>query len=137
MSNQTENEVFQKYAPQLNAMRYVPDSRYFYELMSGAIVWEDEKEKLPFEISNLLRLVWAYRTSLYIKKPRVEFESTWDAAKEAFPNWPGFKKERIEPKEEVITYFHEAKRKSNRRLDLTDEVISGRREFLSGKGKCD
>lgn len=118
-------------------MSYDSGSRYFFELMSGAIVWEDEKNGLPFEISNVLRLVWAYRTSLYKNEPRKEFEDVWNSAKEAFPNWPGFKEERIDPPEEVIIYFEEAKKKSHRRLDLTDDVLSGRREFLSGKGKDD
>lgn len=131
-------KTYEKNSQFLDSMPFDPNSKFQYELMSGAVIWNDETiGNLPFDLISSLRLIWAYRSSLYLEKPRKEFEKVWNEAIRLFPNWPGFHPSRIQPEEKVITYYKEAKRNSHRSLDLADKSISGEREFLSGKEKID
>lgn len=83
---------FKRISPKLNQMRLSQDAVPFYELMSGAIIWTDERP--PFETGTLelgsLRMIWNYRTSVFLGQPRMEYKELWETAFSLAPNWPGF-----------------------------------------------
>ncbi len=122
----------------MNALRFGCDSPYFYELMSGALVWEDEKAGFstkrfsPVEI-GILRMIWAFRSSLMLDSPRQEFESVWRRALIAAPNWPCFRTERCHPSKDVISYLETAQRRAARNLDQYEMATSGTWKPLSGE----
>ena len=121
----------------LDSMPFDPKCKFQYELMSGAVIWSDEmRGNLSSELISGLRVVWAYRSSLYLEEPRKEFEDVWNRARELFPSWPGFHESRLKPDGKVISYYKRVKYKSDRKLDLVDKSTSGERSFLSGKGKA-
>ena len=63
----------------------------FYELMSGALMWDDEKANLPFSELGWFREALAYRSSIILAQPRSEFEPIWTVLKRVAPKWPGFR----------------------------------------------
>ena len=83
------------------------DARFYFEVMSGALIWTDEHPPLvdgvyenPDDVFPVqyLRGVWAYRSSLIRGKPNERARASWEMALELFPNWPGFLPERRDPK---------------------------------------
>ena len=122
----------------MDTLQFDCDSPYFYEVMSGALVWDDEKTGFsseyfsPVEI-GLLRMIWAFRSGLILGSPRLEFESVWRRAQDAAPNWPGFRAERCSPSEEVILYLKTAKRRSDRNFDRYEKASAGAWKPLSGQ----
>jgi len=126
---------FEKYARLLNTLPFRASARHFYEVMSGAIMWDDEKADIPFSEIGWFRVALAYRSSLILGAPRKEFEAVWFALQKAAPAWPGFRGERCAPSEELVRFLAESKKKSSRRLDLFDSVVSGRSKPFSGESK--
>src|SRR5437868_565062 len=67
----------------------------FYEILSGALIWTDEKRwRTPVEVIWALRTLWAYRTSLMLNEPREELAEYWQLGLSEFPQWVGFRPER-------------------------------------------
>ncbi len=71
-----------------------------YDIMAGGLFWSDEvpdrnecREYLS--VMLYLRRIIAYRASLTLNEERVEFRDKWLELKDAIPNWPGFKNDRI------------------------------------------
>jgi hypothetical protein len=95
------------YADHLNSIRRPKVFRkVFYELMSGGLVWTDETQpSTPWEVTNALRLIVAYRTSLLLGEPRGELKPYWDEALELFPRWVGFRPERQEPTPKLLEVY--------------------------------
>lgn len=122
----------------MSTARFDADAPYFYELMSGALVWQDEKADFSSENWSageigLLRMIWAFRSSVILGSPRQEFESVWRRLLNAAPNWPGFRAERCNPSEEAILYLKTAKRRSDRNFDRYEKAASGAWRPLSGQ----
>lgn len=92
-------KTLREYADHLNAINKPKwRAEVFYELMSGALIWSDERNKeTPTEVIWALRFLFAYRTSLMLNEPREELKSKWDLGLELFPQWVGFRPERREP----------------------------------------
>jgi hypothetical protein len=81
-------------------------SKPFYELMSGALVWRDERRRdTPVHVVWALRAVWAYRTSLMLGAPREELAEFWQYGLKHFPQWVGFRPERREPTPELLETY--------------------------------
>jgi len=91
--------ALREYAAHLNCIRKPKlFKKVFYELMSGGLVWTDEtRPGTPWEVTNSLRLIVAYRTSLMIDEPRDEFKGIWKESLQLFPDWIGFREDRREP----------------------------------------
>ena len=123
---------FEKCARCLNDLSFSKTALPIYEVMSGALMWEDEKPEIPFSELGWFRAVLAYRTSIILGQPRREFESIWSALREIAPNWPGFRAERCTSTPELVEQFGAQKKKSIRALDRMDAALSGRRKPLSG-----
>jgi hypothetical protein len=67
----------------------------FYEVLSGAVIWTDEKKrKTPVKVVWSLRFLWAYRTSVMLNEPREELAEYWRFGLSKFPEWVGFRPER-------------------------------------------
>lgn len=85
---------YQALAPALDGLRFNPDARFFFEMLSGGVVWSDElppdSASTEEAIASALRGIWHYRTSLILGAPVERFKASWEAAQSAFPNWPGF-----------------------------------------------
>jgi hypothetical protein len=78
----------------------------FYDVMSGALVWTDEKNRrTPVEVVWALRCLWAYRTSLMLNKPRVDCEEFWSFGLERFPHWVGFRPRRRVPTPRLLRLY--------------------------------
>ena len=126
---------FERYARLLNALPFSESARRVYEVMSGAVMWDDEQADIPFSEIGWFRMALAYRSSLIVGAPRVELEPIWVALEKAAPQWPGFRSERCAPSEELAHFLAESKRKSSRELELLDSALSGRSKPLSGARK--
>jgi hypothetical protein len=124
---------FEKYARLLNDLSIDGTAVPFYELMSGALMWPDEKAKMPVAELGWFRAALNFRSSLILQGPRTEFEPVWNALKQAAPNWPGFRPERCTPSPELVEILTKQKRKSARYLDRQGRAESGKWKPLSGK----
>ena len=123
---------FQQHARLLNDLAYSATARRVYEMMSGALMWEDEKADLPFSELGWFRAALAYRSSVILGQPRTEFEPIWGALQRVAPKWPGFRAERCTPSPELVEFLNAQKGSSKRSLDRLDDAISGRWKPLSG-----
>src|SRR5688572_5705608 len=64
----------------------------FYDVMSGGLAWPDELQRWwhSSDVSDLLRCLWAYRTSLMLDKPHEDdaaLAEVWRMALQACPRW--------------------------------------------------
>ena len=91
----------------MEALEKKPNADVFYDLLSGAFIWEDELPQPDGVSLDCLRFVFKYRTGLIIGEIQSNLESFWEEAILRFPNWIGFSAERVEPNEVLaIQYFH-------------------------------
>ena len=117
---------FEKHARRLNDLTFSETAQRFYEMMSGALVWNDEKPDIPFSELGWFRAALAYRSSIILGQPRTEFESIWSALQRIAPKWPGFRTERCTPSPELVDYLNEQRKSSGRSMDRLDAAMSGR-----------
>jgi hypothetical protein len=83
----------------LRKTKWNPQAKWFYEGMSGGLIWDDEfpEEALTACVSVgnwALRFVVGYRASLIRESPREELRASWDQLLRQCPQWPGFRPER-------------------------------------------
>jgi hypothetical protein len=105
--------AFRKIAGRLNACKPDPKAECFFEVVSGGLIWTDERPSFEVDAEELgaLRILWSYRTSLLLGKPRAEFQRVWDAAFALSPHWPGFIIERQQPRSDLVALIPESKRR--------------------------
>ena len=135
MTNNRSNDTFDPFseltthAGQLNGIRRrglfgVP----YYEMMSGAVIWTDETNRhTPVEVVWALRMLWAYRTSVMLNKPREELSEYWEFGREEFPQWVGFRPERRMPTDRLLRIYRRGNtsvRKCLRDLEREGDSIS-------------
>jgi len=82
-----------------------------YDLMSDAIVWEDEIPTLFIGDSLVIRLLFRYRTTVLLGNPDRELECYWRHGQSLFPEWPGFNPSRNRPSQELLKFLENAKAK--------------------------
>jgi len=123
---------FEKHARLLNDLPVSQAPHYVYELMSGALMWNDERAVLPFSELGWFRAALAYRSSVILGEPRTEFEPIWDALKCIAPMWPGFKRERCSPSPELVSYLKDRRKGVKRSLDRLEKAASEGWKPLSG-----
>ena len=103
MSSPDFERGFRSIAARLNGLEPTADAQPFFDLLSGGIVWTDERPTFPTSAEELgaVRALWSYRTSLYMGTPREAFAGLWWLARSVAPRWPGFLPERLQPAEEI------------------------------------
>lgn len=127
---------FEKYAQLLNSLPFSDKAHPFYEIMSDALMWDDEKANLPISELGWFRAALAYRSSVILAQPRTEFEPIWNSLKRIAPKWPGFRPERCTPSLELVDILNRQRKILKRELDRLDAAASGRSKLLAG-GKHD
>jgi hypothetical protein len=102
--------ALRRIARKLNAMKSEAQAECFFELMSGGLMWTDER-LWPLDADELgaLRILLNYRTSLILENPRSEFEGLWNFAVSLAPQWPGFLPERREPRSDLLALIPKPK----------------------------
>src|ERR1041385_573623 len=60
--------AFETIAARLNALEPDSKARCFFELMSGGLIWVDERPPFDLDTKQMgaLRMLWNYRTSLLV-----------------------------------------------------------------------
>jgi hypothetical protein len=105
-----------------HGLRYDPQAKRSYELMSGGFVWSDE---YPAGFSwgtgdFALRFLVGYRASLVRGAPREELRSVWDAVLAGCPDWPGFRPERRST--DLVGELDRASKRMMRSVDALDRA---------------
>jgi len=95
--------------PLLRTLKRDPSAGVFYDVMSGALVWTDEKlfERLSSEQMGCLRGIFHYRTSLLKGAPEGRYEALWNRLKARYPDWIGFSASRCTPSRELLALYAE------------------------------
>ena len=79
-----------------------------YDGFADAVYWDDEiPDGLTPEITDLIRVVLRYRTTLLLKEPDPTWTLVWTIAKESFPNWIGFSEDRTTPNDRIAAFYEE------------------------------
>ncbi|HZZ42963.1 MAG TPA: hypothetical protein VFE58_08495 [Tepidisphaeraceae bacterium] len=92
-------------------LKYSPSATAIYDLLSDALIWEDEIPKnLPFTDIGFLRHIWRFRITL-LQSNGNPTDQGWTAMRSACPEWPGFRSERCESPA-TLELFEQLKRKS-------------------------
>src|SRR5215813_628912 len=88
--------------PMLLKLKRDPSSEPFYDMMSDALVWEDEMlfAGLSAEQMGCLRTIFRYRTSLIVGSPDQRFQQLWKLLTAKCPQWIGFSPSRCTPSDE-------------------------------------
>jgi hypothetical protein len=82
-----------------------PMSRPFYEIMSGSLVWTDEKHpSLSSELMGALRQIYRFRTLCILQNERIENDVIAYCVT-LFPNWIGFLPERWKPTPALLAEY--------------------------------
>jgi hypothetical protein len=123
---------FEQHARFLNDLAFSATARPVYEMMSGALMWEDEQADLPFSELGWFRAALAYRSSVILGQPRTELEPIWGALRRVASKWPGFRAERCAPSPELVELLNAESGTSKRLLDRLDDAFTGRWKPLSG-----
>src|SRR5258707_8470723 len=103
---------FEKYlgslVPALADLKLDPSAKPFYDIMSGGLIWSDEKLPLGLSAEQLgcLRAVFRFRTSLIEGTPDSRFQTLWNVLKERCPGWIGFAPSRCSPTLELRETLH-------------------------------
>jgi hypothetical protein len=94
----------------------------FYEVMSGGLVWTDEKiTGVPTEVIWALRPLWAYRSSMISGAPAAKWQDYWNICLELFPNWIGFLPERMRPSPELLKILSYGKERLRKDLEASEQ----------------
>lgn len=90
-----------------------------YQGVCDGLVWSDEtpQDSLNEEQEQVFRYLVQYRTSVIMGEPIPCLQSLWNDACQAFPMWPGFKKERCEPSAALVDLVTQARSQLNSFLE--------------------
>lgn len=119
MNEKTRTSLLQM-ADTLNGLPAGKQAKMQYCMLSDALLWSDEVPRMcpdwPTEYSQILRFVFRYRTTILLSDPDKRLEDTYEFGQSQFPNWPGFRPERITPSVEILEFYEKAKRNSKEKL---------------------
>ena len=93
-------------APMLDWLPRDENAKLSYSIWCDALYWSDETPLRSIGDDSILRYLLWYRTELILGKQHLEFIPYWEAAKRAFPNWPGFAECRCSPNDELAKRHH-------------------------------
>jgi hypothetical protein len=104
--------------PKLRISKRDISAKVFYDLMSGALIWSDEKiAGLPPEEMGCLRAIFRFRTSIITSEPDERFRNLWNKFRAAYPEWIGFDLSRCRADEGLSKLYHQRKTSSKKYID--------------------
>jgi hypothetical protein len=111
-------EVLREHAMRLDAISEPSSTATpFYEVMSGALVWSDEKiEDVPVQVIWALRPLFAFRSSLIRGSSLEKWRPYWEACVKMFPRWIGFRPERSAATHELLHVLAKGEKRLDRCL---------------------
>jgi hypothetical protein len=102
----------------MRALKRDASAKITYDLMSGALIWSDEKANdLTVEEMGCLRAVLRFRTSIITSEPDERFRHLWTQLVAKYPDWIGFDASRCQANEELAILYHKCKRSSKKYID--------------------
>jgi hypothetical protein len=104
-------------APSLNVLKFDKDAEVHIDVLNETLIWAGEQ---PFNLpgdGEMFHYLLSYRTSLIEGAPIVALQPYWEAARRAFPNWPGFAPSRCEPSESLTVRLELKRREARRCLE--------------------
>jgi hypothetical protein len=102
-------------ASKLRTLKRDISAKVFYDLMSGALVWTDEKVTgLTVEEIGCLRAVFRFRTGIITNEPDERFRVLWDKLRAKYPDWIGFDPSRCQINEDLSKLYHRHKKSSKK-----------------------
>jgi hypothetical protein len=105
MLDEATSQKLHNAAEKLGQCTYSPQSTFRYDIMSDAIVWEDEIPSPPLGDAMIVRLLLRFRTSALLSTPDINLEPYWRLGGRLFPSWPGFRPDRNTPSEQLREYY--------------------------------
>jgi hypothetical protein len=112
-------------APLMRGMVQDPRAKCYYEVLSGALVWSDERPDLQVlrkvQGLGITRILLRFRTELMHGEVDEQFREFWDLALRLFPEWPGFDPKRRSI--ELRPIFHDKSAESNAELDEIEREL--------------
>lgn len=108
------NEQMMRNIDLLRALRYSPAASPRYDMLSDAIIWEDEMPRqLPFADLGFLRHIWRFRIAR-LESGGTLTDDCWTSLRSVCPDWPGFQPKRCETPD-VLEVYKRLKEDSKRR----------------------
>lgn len=109
-------------APELNRLSKDAAAEVQYVLMWDGLLWSDELPKSIGALgeSSVIGFLVHYRTKLILGSENDEPWPVWEAAKRAFPDWPGFSHERCRYDSELCSRYEQLSRAAWADLDGED-----------------
>lgn len=111
MLDEAVSQKLQNAAIKPGQCTYSPQSTFRYDIMSDAIVWEDEIPSPPLGDAMIVRLLLRFRTSALLGTPDKTLEQYWRLGGRLFPSWPGFRPDRNTPCHELKEYYFKHSKK--------------------------
>jgi hypothetical protein len=112
-----------KCAPLTSGLTYDPAAGSFAEMMSGALIWGDERGKWCIPCVWAMRAIFRLRYCMTVGEPLdPESLETWRKLEQEFPNWPLFRPDRRRP-EDGPQVRDLVEGKTNRFIEEFDEFL--------------
>jgi hypothetical protein len=97
----------------LRQCQYVPNAERSYELITGAVMWDDEQYERFVDICTdheceYYGMLFAFRTSLIKGIPDERYRFIWEEVQLRCPEWIGFRVERTMPSPQLQEYLRRA-----------------------------
>lgn len=124
--------MIQELSKKLESAKHITDAEYSWDVMSGGIVWNDERSDYTTEELNLVRELWAFRSRRILGEPSENQQETWDSIMQLAPNWPGFRSERCKPVSQIVDFLVTKKAISDKYFDRMEKASKGLWKPLSG-----
>jgi hypothetical protein len=97
-------------APKLRLLKKDGSAIVFYEAMSGALMWSDEKARgLTDHEMGCYRAILAIRTGIIIGKAELRFPKLWEEFQKSCPTWIGFDSSRCKTSEMLVEKYVQGK----------------------------
>ena len=113
-------------AAELNALEIQVDAALNYDVLSDALVWEDEIPPLQGRRPSTfwcMRALLHHRTCMILKIKEGLDPQLWDDARSLFPNWPGFSVSRCRSSRELEEVYRQKSRRSLRRMEQLSDAM--------------
>jgi hypothetical protein len=92
----------------LKTLRKDDKATPFFDQMSGAFIWSDEKvDGVTVEEMGCMRAINRYRTSLIVQESDLRFQSLWEEFRAKYPDWIGFDPVRCSPNRDLQFRYKE------------------------------